>query len=102
MVFVSPLASTSVSHFLSIPAAAVAVCGRSPTLLKVTGVPAFTRVRLGAKPNSLLFAPIWTLLTPSAIGPSGPATVAGGGGGHSGWTLPFSANVHTASPVALP
>ena len=35
------------------------------------------------------------------IGPTGPATV-NGGGGHSGEICPFSENTHNALPLALP
>jgi hypothetical protein len=79
------------------------VCGVSPALVKVISVPALTRVRFGKYPNSMLLSPIFTASTPSAIGPvCGPATLGGGGGGHSRFTWPLRENVHTASPLALP
>jgi hypothetical protein len=56
----------------------------SPTLLKLTVVPLLIRVRAGAKVYSVLLAPILIASTPTVIGPVGPATVCGGGGGHSG------------------
>src|SRR5712692_3267885 len=95
-----PLGNVPVSHSrLSI---AVAVCGRSPTLVKVSVVPALIRTRAGAKLYSTLLAPILIVSTPVAIGPVGPATVWGGGGGHRGLSSPFNENAHTASPYALP
>src|SRR5882724_13063241 len=42
------------------------------------------------------------LVHPRAMGPVGPATVGGGGGGHSACTWPVKENAHTASPWALP
>src|SRR2546422_5512486 len=100
MAFVPPLTSTPVSHLpLSID---VAECGRSPTLVKVTVVPALTRMRAGPKLYSTLLAPILTVSASAMIGPVGPATVWGGGGGHSGLSCPFNENAHTASPYALP
>src|SRR5215472_10049915 len=74
----------------------------SPTLVKVTVVPALIRVRAGPKEYSTLLAPILILSAPGTIGPGGPATLAGGGGGHSGPSCPFSAKAQTASPKELP
>src|SRR6267378_1424520 len=103
MAFEPPLISTPVSNLpLSID---VAECGRSPTLVKVTVVPALMRMRDGPKLYSTLPAPILTVSTFAMTGPVGPATVAGGGGGHSGHSgpsWPFNENAHTASPYALP
>src|SRR4029434_3798888 len=96
----SPLTSTPVSHFpRSID---VAECGRSPTLVKVTVLPDLIRMREGPKLYSTLPAPILTVSTFATIGPIGPATVWGAGGGHSGPSWPFNENAHTASPYALP
>jgi hypothetical protein len=53
-------------------------------LVKLTVVPLLIRVRAGAKLYSVLLAPILIASTPAAIGPTGPATVCGAGGGHSG------------------
>ncbi len=48
MAFVSPLSSGPVSQLPTLPLSnAVAVCGMSPTLVKVTVVPALIRVRAG-------------------------------------------------------
>src|SRR5580658_1573626 len=105
MVFDSPFASAPVSHLLSDPPGAVvevAVCAMSPTLVKVTVVPAFTRVRAGQKAYSTLLSPILIVVVPSAIGPSGPAILDGGCGGGRGDRFPFIPNTHSASPVALP
>src|SRR5215831_175073 len=100
MAFDSPLTSTPVSNLpRSID---VAEWGRSPALVNVTVVPALMRMREGPKLYSTLPAPILTASTFAMIGPMGPATVAGGGGGHSGPSCPFSENAHTASPYALP
>src|SRR5262245_53103485 len=100
MAFESPLLITPVSHFpRSID---VAECGRSPTLVNVTVLPALIRMRAGKKLYSTLFAAILTVSAPTVIGPVGPATVCGGGGGHSGPSWPFNENAHTASPYALP
>src|ERR1044071_7438458 len=95
-VFVSPLARAPVLQ----PSCckALASCGRSPTLVKLTVVPLLIRVRAGAKLYSVLLAPILIALAPAAIGPVGPATVGGAGGGHRGPSLPFSEKVQTASP----
>src|SRR5262249_16860721 len=60
------------------------------------------RTRDGTKLYSTLLPPIRIVSTPVAIGPIGPATVAGGGGGHSGPSWPLRENAHTASPYALP
>src|SRR3954452_23416790 len=95
--FVSPLASAPVLQ-LSCCCKALASCGRSPTLVKLTVVPLLIRVRAGEKLYSVLLAPILIALVPAAIGPVGPATVGGTGGGHSGPSLPFSEKVQTASP----
>src|SRR3954468_17384858 len=100
MLFDSPLASAPVVQ--SPRRNAVASCGMSPTLLNVTVVPALMRVRAGAKLFSVLPAPILIESTPAAIAPTGPATVGGGGGGHSGPSCPLSENTQTASPAALP
>src|SRR4029453_14333964 len=96
----SPLMSTPVSHLpRSID---VAECGRSPTLVNVTVGPALIRTRGGAKRSSRWFAPILIASAPATIGPVGPATLCGGGGGHRGPSWPFNENAHTASPYALP
>src|SRR5213594_2343342 len=80
MAFEPPLISTPVSNLpLSID---VAECGRSPTLVKVTVVPALIRMRAGPKLYSTLLAPMLTASAFAMIGPVGPATVWGGGGGH--------------------
>src|SRR5690242_4978188 len=99
-VLVSPLASAPVVQVLSC-CRALASCGRSPTLVKLTVVPVLIRVRAGAKLYSVLLAPILIASTPAATGPVGPAIVGGAGGGHSGPSLPFSEKVQTASPDAL-
>src|SRR2546422_1733320 len=100
MAFVPPLTITPVSHLpRSID---VAECGKSPTLVKVTVVPALIRTRAGAKLYSTLFAPMRTASAPAAIGPVGPATVCGGGGGPSGPRRPLHENAHTASPHPPP
>src|SRR5436309_1694697 len=100
MLFGSPLARAPVLH--SACGRAVASCGKSPTLLKVSVVPALIRIRAGLKPYSTLLAPILIALTPVTIGPVGPATVVGTGGGHNGPSFPFNENTHMASPFALP
>src|ERR1700722_16599753 len=100
MVFVSPFTITPVLQLSCW--SALASCGMSPTLLKLTVVPLLIRVRAGEKLYSVLLAPILISLAPAAIGPVGPATVAGAGGGHIGPRLPFSEKVQTASPDALP
>ena len=56
------------------------------------------RTRPGTKLYSTLMPPILMVSTPVAIGPMGPATVGGGGGGHSGPSWPFSEKTQTASP----
>src|SRR5213593_154603 len=99
MDFSPPLGSTPVSH--SALCHAVAPCGRSPTLTKLSFSPFLTRTREGTKPYSKLLPPIRIVSTPVAIGPIGPATVWGTGGGYSGPSWPFSENAHTASPLAL-
>src|SRR3989475_11890535 len=100
MAFEPPLISTPVSNLpLSID---VAECGRSPTLVKVTVAPALIRMRDGPKLYSTLLAPILTGSAPATIGPVGPATVCGGGGGHRGPSCPFTEKAHTAPPYALP
>src|SRR5882762_1269390 len=100
MAFEPPLTSTPVSHLpRSID---VAECGRSPMLVKVTVVAALIRIQAGPKLYSTLLAPILTVSAPATIGPVGPATVWGAGGGHRGPSCPFNENAHTASPYALP
>src|SRR5437899_11544024 len=87
----------------------------SPTLVKVTVVPASIRIRAGEKLYSSLFAPILTSATPLTIGIDAvkmagdldgikgwPAIVGGGGGGHRGPTFPFRSKAQTASPSGLP
>src|ERR1041385_4146865 len=98
-VLVSPLASAPVVQ--SAVGIAVASCGMSPTLLKVSVVPVLMRVRDGAKLYSTLFAPILIVSAPLTIAPVGPAMVGGGGGAQSGPSWPLSENVQTASPYAL-
>jgi len=66
-----------------IPVGDAAFLAKAPNL-KLTVVPLVIRVRAGAKLYSVLPAPILIASTPTAIGPIGPATVCGGGGGHSG------------------
>src|SRR5437867_7317421 len=100
MAFDWPFTSTPVSNLPR--SIEVAECGRSPTLVKVTVVPCLMRMRAGAKLYSTLFAPALTASTPATIGPVGPATVCGGGGGHSEPSCPFNEKAHTASPYALP
>src|SRR5947208_15685509 len=100
-VFVSPLASPPVPQSPT-GTNAVASCGMSPTLLNVTVVPALIRVRAGAKEYSVLPLPILMASTPTAIGPTGPAMLGGGGGGHNGLSWPLSENTQTASPYELP
>src|ERR1700688_1165266 len=95
-VFVSPLASAPVLQLSC--CSALASCGMSPTLLKLTVVPLLIRVRAGEKLYSVLLAPILISLAPTAIGPVGPATVCGAGGGPRGPSLPLSEKVQTASP----
>src|SRR5256712_7786779 len=100
MAFVAPLTSTPVSHLpRSID---VAECGRSPTLVKVTVAPALIRMRGGPKLYSTLLAPILTVSASAVIGPVGPATVWGRGGGHRGPTCPFNQNAPPASPDPPP
>src|SRR6266850_3090692 len=100
MAFDWPLTSTPVSHLpRSID---VAECGRSPTFVKVTVVPGLIWMRPGPKLYSTLLAPILTVSAFATIGPVGPATVWGGGGGHRGLSTPFNEKAHTASPYALP
>src|SRR5205085_11746963 len=79
---------------------AVAPCGRSPTFVKFSVLPALIRTRPGTKLYSPLLPPILIVSTPVRIGPTGPATVGGAGGAHSGPGCPFSENAHTASPLA--
>src|ERR1700710_1015872 len=101
MVFDSAFASAPVSHLLSdAPGAVVevAVCTMSPTLVNVTVVPSFTRVRAGQKAYSTLLSPILIVLVPSAIGPSGPAIREGGCGGGRGAMVPFIPKTHSPSP----
>src|SRR5262247_3250852 len=96
MVAFPPEGRTPVSH--SRPCQATALWGRSPTLAKVSVVPALIRTRPGTKLYSTLIAPILTVSTPLAMGPTGPATVDGWGGGHSGLRRPLSEKAQTASP----
>lgn len=96
MVFDWPFSNTPVSHLAAFYS--VAVWGISPTLVKVTLVPALTRVRPGQYRYSSLLSPIFIMSAPCAIGPAGPATFEGGGGGHNGPNCPFSEKDQTASP----
>src|SRR5439155_27305066 len=100
MDFAWPFGSTPVSQLPSCHA--VAPCGRSPTFVKFSVLPALIRTRAGTKPYSTLLPPILIVSTPVAIGPTGPATVGGGGGGHRGPSCPFKEKVKTASTLALP
>src|SRR5947208_623492 len=52
---------------------AVAPCGRSPTFVKFSVLPALIRTRLGTKLYSTLLPPILIVSTPVAIGPTGQA-----------------------------
>src|SRR5437870_10354242 len=102
MAFEPPLTSTPVSHLpRSID---VAECGRSPTLVNVTVAPALIRMRDGPKLYSTLLAPILTVSAPATIGPVGPATVCGGGGGHRDRAAPSTKRPtphrHTRCPAA--
>src|SRR2546427_11575826 len=99
MAFACPAGTTPVSQ--SPVCHAVAPCGRSPTFVKFSALPALMRTRPGTKLYSTLLPPILIVSTPVTIGPTGPATVGGGGGGHSGPTGPFNEKAQTASPVAL-
>src|SRR4030095_15076666 len=90
-----PVSQSALGH-------AVAPCGRSPTLTNFSVSPFLTRTRDGTKLYSTLMPPILTVSTPVASRRVAPATVGGGGGGHSGPSCPFSENAQTASPEALP
>src|SRR5207237_32522 len=78
------------------------VGGSSPTFVKFSALPALMRTRPGTKLYSTLLPPILIVSTPVTIGPTGPATVGGGGGGYSGPSCPFNEKAQTASPLALP
>src|SRR2546425_664966 len=97
MAFVPPLTSAPVSHLpRSID---VAECGRSPTLVKVTVAPALIRMRGGPKLYSTLLAPILTVSASAVIGPVGPATVWGRGGGHRGPRCPLHEDARPPPPL---
>src|SRR5262245_55175923 len=98
MLLVAPETRRPVSHVPSFFSHETALCGRSPTLEKVRAVPFLMRTRPGTKLYSTLMPPILMVSKPVAIGPTGPATVGGGGGGHSGPSCPFSEKAQTASP----
>src|SRR2546425_3567126 len=72
MDFAWPFGSTPVSQLPSCHA--VAPCGRSPTFVKFSVLPALIRTRAGTKLYSTLLPPILIVSTPVAIGPTGPAT----------------------------
>src|SRR5580692_5600045 len=101
-VFVSPFEIAPVLQPLLSCTSEVESWGMSPTLVKVNVVPLLIRVRAGEKLYSVLLAPILIVSTPAASAPVGPAIVGGAGGLHNGPSWPFSENVQTASPEALP
>src|SRR3979411_1946676 len=80
---------------------AVAPCGRSPTFVKFSVLPALIRTRPGTKLYSTLLPPILIVSTPAAIGPTGAATNGGPGGAPNRHRHPFTEHAHTEAPFEL-